>query len=211
MSTSLWRLCVWRREATDRTWLFFFQLDNGRCGSILGKMSHTSLRRGQGCHCHLSRALSLSLLFCTVIVLFFAISLSLFLLIAWGSAAFWSLSWAPFLPLFLPLLVFCRSICFHLKLIWLHLRIPKVFCQQQFRPRLGSARLRLRLRWVASLGYTLFAYVRLFALNCRKLLQAPWLRWCVCVRVCVVLGSGGRLGISAAQKTLHFGIDFAYT
>lgn len=47
MSTSSLRLCVWRRGATDRTWVFFSQLDNGRCGSILGKMSHTSLRRGE--------------------------------------------------------------------------------------------------------------------------------------------------------------------
>jgi len=120
------------------------------------------------------------------------------------SATFWSLF--PFCYCMF-LLFSCRSICYHLKLIWLHLRIPKVFCQQQI--------------WVfASFQLTLCNNVRLFALNCQKLLQAPIFQlvvpilflcvWCVCVCMCVVLATN-RLGISAAQKTLHFGIDFAYT
>lgn len=224
MSTSSLRLCVWRCRATELgyspRWTMGAASSWEKCRTRRRRIVWA--RRGKVVIVIVTWAvpfLPLSLPFCTSIALFFAItpSRSVSLSLSVSVSLFCNMPqdgcvralpfdpWAG--PLFfvtaallLLLVVFCRSICFHLKLIWLHLRIPKVFCQQQFRPDSGGS-----LAQGTHCSH-MCDCLRSIAENCCKRPDCECLQ--MCVRVCVC---GPWLGISAAQKTLHFGIDFAYT
>lgn len=225
MSTSSLRLCVWRCRATELgyspRWTMGAASSWEKCRTRRRRIVWA--RRGKVVIVIVTWAvpfLPLSLPFCTSIALFFAItpsrslSFSLFLSLSRSSATCHKMvAWERCLlilglglfffftaALLLLLVVFCRSICFHLKLIWLHLRIPKVFCQQQFRPDSGGSLAQ------GTHCTHMCDCLRSIAENCCKRPDCECLQ--MCVRVCVC---GPWLGISAAQKTLHFGIDFAYT
>lgn len=168
-------------------------------------------RRGQGCHFHCHLALSVILhCYCPFLC---HISLSFFWL---REAALPFDPWAR--PLFC--LCSCRCCCFCLCFaarfasIWnsFGCTCASLKCFASSNLGLGSARAQ------AQVGRLLRVHiVRICAIVCAQLpkIVASALIALVCVcarvcaRVCVVLSSG--LGISAVQKTLHFGIDFAYT
>lgn len=173
MSTSSLRLCVWRIGAT-----------------ALGYSPRRTMAAAASWEKCRTRRLGLAetrvvIVIVTWVVLSLshsALALSLSFFLSWlhERAAFWSLRRAPFCRR-----CCCCCLCFAARFacIWNSFGSTcaslKCFASNNLGPE-------LRLRWVACFGHTLFAYVRLFALNCRKLLQAPWLR--VYAVVCVVLG-----------------------